>query len=118
MAQPSYRRGQYETKEGTKECMQEHIKREIWVIWKFFKSSFYWYSIERRKKLLLALGRKCLKLDQTKELFPLNENIDTLKLRTRGKYRVTETNTERFKNSTVPCIQRMLNENKWESSNW
>ena len=39
---------------------------------------------ERRKKLLLAFGRKCLKLDQTKDLFPLNENIDTLKLRTRG----------------------------------
>ena len=28
---------------------------------------------ERRKKLLLAFGRKCLKLDQTKELFPLTK---------------------------------------------
>jgi hypothetical protein len=65
---------------------------------------------ERRKKLFLAFGRKCLKLDQTKDLFPLNENLDTIKLRTRGKYKITETNTERFKNSTVPCIQRMLNE--------
>ena len=71
---------------------------------------------QRREKLLLAFGRKCLRLEQTKELFPLNENIDTLKLRTRGKYRITETNTERFKNSTVPCIQRILNEKERHSS--
>ena len=62
---------------------------------------------QRREKLLLAFGRKGLKLDQTRDLFPLNENIDTLKLRTRGEYRITETNTECFKNSTVPCIKRM-----------
>ena len=67
---------------------------------------------QRREKLLLAFGRKCLRLEQTKELFPLNDNIDTLKLRTRGKYRITETNTERFKNSTVPSIQRILNEKR------
>ena len=40
--------------------------------------------------------RKCFTLDQTKEFFPLNDNMDTLKLRNRNKYRVTEGNTERI----------------------
>ena len=66
---------------------------------------------KRREKLILAYGRKCLTLDQTKEFFPLNDNMDTLKLRNRNKYRVTEGNTERFRNSTIPYIQRILNEN-------
>ena len=112
MAQFPYRRRQYETGEGPKECLQEYIKEK----YEFYENSLRILCIDslfqRREKLLLAFGRKCPRLEQTKELFPLNENIDTLKLRTRGKYRITETNTERFKNSTVPCIQRMLNENK------
>ena len=49
-------------------------------------------------------------INQTKELFPRNENDDTFKLRTRDKYIVTQANTERLRNSTVPYIQRMMNE--------
>ena len=66
--------------------------------------------VKRREKLILAYGQKCLTLDQTKELFPRNENIDTFKLKTRDKYIVTQANTERLRNSTVPYIQRMMNE--------
>ena len=72
--------------------------------------------VKRREKLILAYGRKCLKLEQTRELFPVNENIPTLKLRTRDKYTVTPANTERLKNSTVPYIQRMLNEKEKHNS--
>ena len=42
--------------------------------------------VKRREKLILAYGRKLLLLEQTKELFPQNENTGTLKLRTRDKY--------------------------------
>ena len=72
--------------------------------------------VKRREKLILAYGRKCLKLEQTIELFPINKNIPTLKLRTRDKYTVTPANTERLKNSTVPYIQRMLNEKEKNNS--
>ena len=72
--------------------------------------------VKRREKLILAYGRKCFKLERTRELFPFNENIPTLKLRTRDKYIVTPANTERFKSSTVPYIQRMLNEKEKHNS--
>ena len=66
---------------------------------------------KRRDKLILAFGRKSLTLDQTKETLPLNDNMNTLKFWNRNKYRVRKGNTERFKNSTIPYIQRILNAN-------
>ena len=74
--------------------------------------------VKRREKLILAYGRKCTILEQTKELFPRNENTDTLKLRARDKYIVTQANTERFKNSTMPYIQRMMNEKENHTSHY
>ena len=82
----------------------------------FYRDSCSHHLVTRREKLILAYGRKCLKLEQTRELFPINKNIPTLKLRTRDKYIVTPANTERLKNSTVPYIQRMLNEKEKDNS--
>ena len=53
-------------------------------------------SITHLISVIKPSPRKCLTLDQTKEFFPLNDNMDTLKLRNRNKYRVTEGNTERI----------------------
>ena len=50
--------------------------------------------VKRRKKFIIAYERKCLTLEQTKELFSRNENIDTLMLRSIDKYTVTQANTE------------------------
>ena len=50
--------------------------------------------VKRNEKIILAYERICPTLEQTKELFPRNENIDTLKLRTRDKYTFTQSNTE------------------------
>ena len=48
---------------------------------------------------------------KTKEFFPKHEyqNDYRMNIRHQEEYRVIHTNTERFKNSTVPYIQRMLN---------
>ena len=67
---------------------------------------------KRREKLIRTFGRKCLQLDQTKELFPFNKNIPNIKTRNHEKFQILHANTERLKNSTVPYIQRILNQNE------
>ena len=69
---------------------------------------------DRREKLLLKFGRKCLTLPQTKELFPENKKAHDMKTRNPEKYTVLKAHTSRLMNSAVPAIQRMLNadENK------
>ena len=64
----------------------------------------------RREKLLYSFGKKCLILDQTKELFPKSHWSHYMKTRNQEEYLVTHNNAERFRNSTIPYIQRMLNE--------
>ena len=63
----------------------------------------------RREKLLYSFGKKCLTLEQSKGLFPKNNKSHIMNTRIPEEYQVTKTNTERFKNSTVPYIQRMMN---------
>ena len=72
---------------------------------------------ERRQKLLLKFGKKCLKLQQTKELFPLNMKDHEMKTRQTEKYTVLKANTNRLMNSTVPAIQRILNSHENENRN-
>ena len=64
---------------------------------------------ERRENLLKVFGKKCLLLEQTKELFPLNDRDLIMQTRKKEKYKILHANTERLKNSTVPYIQRILN---------
>ena len=63
---------------------------------------------ERWELLLLRYGQKCLKLEQTKHLFPLSQKTHEMKLRKSEPFEVLHSNTERLKCSTVPYIQRML----------
>ena len=64
----------------------------------------------RREKLLLTFGKKCTVLPQTKHLFPLNNKNHNIDLRKTEKYQVINAHTNRLKYSTVPYIQRLLNE--------
>ena len=64
---------------------------------------------ERRENLLKVFGKKCLLLEQTKELFPFNDRDLIMQTRKKEKYKILHANTERLKNSTVPYIQRILN---------
>ena len=64
---------------------------------------------ERRRNLLGVFGKKCLVLEQTKELFPFNDRELIMQTRNQEKYNILHANTERLKNSTVPYIQRVLN---------
>ena len=71
---------------------------------------------DRRKNLLLNFGKKCLNLPQTKELFPLNTKEHTMDTRYSEKYTVQKAHTSRLMNSTVPTIQRILNEQEQENN--
>ena len=65
---------------------------------------------KRREKLLLKFALKCTQLKETKELFPLNITQNSMKTRHKEKYEVYHAHTERLKNSTVPYLQKILNE--------
>ena len=64
---------------------------------------------ERREKLILKFGKQCIKLEQTKELFPLKTKIHGMNTRSSEVFEVFNAHTQRYRNSTVPYIQRILN---------
>ena len=67
---------------------------------------------ERREKFIKTFGKKCLRLEQKKDRLPINENQQGMETRNREMFQVIHANTERLENSTVPYIQRILNQRK------
>ena len=63
----------------------------------------------RRKYLCLNFAKKCVKKGSLDDLFPLN--MKTVNTRPHEKFFVTKAKTERLAKSTVPYLQRLLNEN-------
>ena len=61
---------------------------------------------DRRTQLSLTFAKKCVKNND--DLFPLN--VNTVNTRPHEKYFVTHARTERFAKSTVPYLQRLLND--------
>ena len=52
---------------------------------------------------------------QTKEFFPLNKNTHDMVTRNIEKFQLMHAKTERLRNSTIPYIQRVLNEKHKEN---
>ena len=69
---------------------------------------------ERREKMALKFAKKSLKQDGFSKLFPLNIPKHGMVKRNPAKYVVNKTNTERYKKSTVPYLQRLLNKDYFE----
>ena len=63
---------------------------------------------ERRATLCLKFAKKCLKFEQTRDLFPLN-TADDKNTRDHETYHVVHATTGRLLNSAVPQMQRALN---------
>ena len=63
---------------------------------------------DRREMLCLRFANNCLKSEKTKNMFPLNEKT-YMPTRQREKFTVNKANTERYKNSAIPYMQRLLN---------
>ena len=64
---------------------------------------------ERWVQLCLKFAKSSLKNQEMSKMFPLNNAPLTMETRFREKYRVTSCRTERFKNSAIPYLQRLLN---------
>ena len=64
---------------------------------------------KRRDDLCLRFAKKCLKMDKTKDLFPLNPNTEQDNLRFPEKYLVQYASTGRLLDSAIPQMQRALN---------
>ena len=81
-----------------------------------YKEALQYMSLEslkeKREKMALNFAKKSLRLDKFSELFPFNNaNAKHLmKKRNHEKYAVTNANTERYRKSAVPFLQRLLND--------
>ena len=64
---------------------------------------------ERRTSLCLSFAKKCLRFEQTKDMFPLNTEHQ-VNTRDAEKYKVKFASTGRLMDSAIPQLQRALNE--------
>ena len=71
---------------------------------------------KRREKLCLAFAKKCLKIEKVKSFFPVNESERTQQTRNFERYRVNHFNTERYKKSSIPYLQSLLNSDDLKTS--
>ena len=67
-------------------------------------------SLEERRGLIgLKFAKNCLKNENFSRLFPVKKVDHAMKMRNPDKYLVKGANTERYKKSAVPYLQRLLN---------
>ena len=64
---------------------------------------------ERRERLCLRFAMKSLNVKNFKHLFPLYEKGHDMTTRNSLKYEVCKTSSKRYKVSTIPHLQRLLN---------
>ena len=64
---------------------------------------------ERREQLSLRFVKKSLKNLTFSKLFPLKNTKHVMSVRNPLKYYINKANTERYKNSAIPYLQRLLN---------
>ena len=65
---------------------------------------------ERRQKLCLSFAKKCIKHEKAKQLFPLNNHIKHL--RNSERFKVNFASSERYKKSSIPYMQNLLNQDE------
>ena len=65
---------------------------------------------DRREALSMRFARNCLKNENFSKLFPLNNQRHGMKVRNPLKYHIKMANTERYKTSSIPYMQKLLND--------
>ena len=64
---------------------------------------------DRRSSLCLKIAKNCLKVDKLRKMFPKSSTLHEMKKRKAESFIVNRTLTERYLNSAIPQMQRMLN---------
>ena len=72
---------------------------------------------ERREQLCGKFAKKCTISNKFKDLFTENVKEHEMKTRKKEKYSVSMANTERYKKSAIPFMQRLLNKINKENPN-
>ena len=68
-------------------------------------------SLEERRGLIgLKFAKNCLKNQNFSKLFPLKKTNHAMNVRNPDRYLVKSAKTERYKKSTIPFLQRLLND--------
>ena len=65
---------------------------------------------ERRDAISVKFAKNCLNNRNFSKLFPLKNQNHVMKVRHPLKYQVNKANTERYKCSSIPYMQRLLND--------
>ena len=65
---------------------------------------------ERRIDLIAKFAKSSIDNKKLDKFFILRKSNHLMPLRKPEKYRVTKTNTERFRSSSIPFMQRLLNQ--------
>ena len=71
---------------------------------------------DRRNKLCFNFVKKSIKIENFKDLFPENKNVN-MNIRNHEKYFVKKYRTERCKNTSVPYFQSLMNKYVKDQSN-
>jgi hypothetical protein len=69
----------------------------------------------RRTQLCLKFARKCVRNENTQDMFPLNQSSTSI--RGREKFKVTFASTDRLAKSALPYMQRLLNNHEKQKKN-
>ena len=64
---------------------------------------------KRRELLCYRFAKKGLKLSQFKKLFPVSKSLHVMQKRNQDRFIVNSSKTERYKRSSIPSMQRLLN---------
>ena len=67
---------------------------------------------QRRKMLCLKFARKCLMNEKVRKFFPKNTSKHKMKKRKTKPFKQSKINTERYKNSAIPYMRRLLNKDE------
>ena len=67
---------------------------------------------ERRESLCIKFAKKCLKVNKLRKMFPKKVIMHEMSKRNFEYFRVNKTLTNRYLNSAIPQMQRMLNKDK------
>ena len=70
----------------------------------------YQSTVSCHRKFIITLAKSSLKIEKMKQLFPLNTNNHLMEIRNFEKFQVKKAKTERYMNSAVMSMKRMLNE--------
>ena len=72
---------------------------------------------ERRRKQCLKFAKDCIRNEKMRKLFPINVKNSEMETRHKQTYQVNKAYTERYRNSAIPYMQRLLNENEMLKNN-